>query len=373
MTLKTALGTLLSLALLSSSATAQIWIEDFDTGSNDGAWEVWWNAVNSVEPTGGNGGGYLRLDNTSGTLTCQFVEIFPATWPAGFSGDWRNLGVDSIGLDVNVGVGPLTGFGEWTLTIGNDSGTPGTTTDDCLLEYSPPGVIPPATQGAWESFDFPVPTSSSVLPAGWSFSGPCVGGPDAVWNTVIQDVDYVRFKMDYDPTFACQFWSWDMGVDNLRLETSVLGAPYCAGDGTGTGCPCGNLGGADEGCRNSSGSGALLTAAGSASVGSDDLSLDVTQGPGNVPGVVFLGTTQANGGAGTLFGDGLLCAGGGLQRLGVVFLDGGGAGIWGPNLAPQGGWAAGDTRHFQGWFRDVAGPCGAGFNTSQGLTLTFTP
>lgn len=373
MMLKTALGALLSLSALSSSATAQIWIEDFNSGNNDGTWEVWFNVYNTIESTGGNDGGYLRLDNTSGSLACQFVDIFPGMWPAGFSGDWRAAGVESVGLDVNVGVGPLTGFGDWTVIIGNDNGTPGDTADDCRLEYTPLGVTPPLTQGVWESFDFQVPTASTVAPPGWIVSGPCVGGPDAVWNSVIQDVDYFRFQMDYDPNAFCLFFNWDMGVDNLRLETSLLGTPYCAGDGTGIACACGNVGGAGEGCRNSSGSGALLTASGSASVGSDDLSLELTQGPSNVPGIVFLGTTQANGGAGALFGDGILCAGGAIQRLGVVFLDSNGAGTWGPGLAPMGGYVAGDTRHFQGWFRDLSGPCGQGFNTSHALSLTFQP
>lgn len=375
-TLRTALGTLLSLSVLTSSATAQIYTEDFDAGSNVDAWEIWWDAFTTVESTGGNGGGYLRFDNHSGSLTCQFLDIYPVlptAVPSGFTGDWRAAQIDSVGLDVNVAVGPFTGFGGWTVVIGDDNGTPADKLDDCRLEFSSTGQIPPMTQGVWESFDFPIPSDSTVVPTGWVVTGPCVGGPDAVWNSVIQDVDYFGFRMDYDPSGFCSFWHWNMGVDNLRVERSILGTSYCYGDGAGMGCPCGNLGGTGEGCQNSSGSGAVLAASGSASFMSDDLTLEVTQGPSNVSGVVFFGTAQTNGGAGILFGDGLRCAGGALQRLGVVSLDGNGAGTWGPGLASQGGWAAGDTRYFQGWFRDNAGPCGFGFNTSQAMTLTFLP
>ena len=33
----------------------------------------------------------------------------------------------------------------------------------------------------------------------------------------------------------------------------------------------------------------------------------------------------------------------------------------------------GDTWHFQRWYRDPAGPCGSGFNLTNGLALTFVP
>jgi hypothetical protein len=40
----------------------------------------------------------------------------------------------------------------------------------------------------------------------------------------------------------------------------------------------------------------------------------------------------------------------------------------------MGGWASGDLRRFQTWYRDPTGsPCGAGFNLSHGVEVTFTP
>jgi hypothetical protein len=39
----------------------------------------------------------------------------------------------------------------------------------------------------------------------------------------------------------------------------------------------------------------------------------------------------------------------------------------------MGGWISGDTRYFQTWYRDPSGgPCGAGFNLTNGMELTFT-
>jgi hypothetical protein len=148
---------------------------------------------------------------------------------------------------------------------------------------------------------------------------------------------------------------------------------FCFGDGSGLTCPCGNNGASGEGCANSSGSGATLTPSGSNDVALDDINFLVTQGPPGIPGILFTGTAQAGGGSGILFGDGLLCASGTIQRLDVKFLDNTGSATWGPGLQPDGGWSPGDTRHFQAWYRDTVGPCNGGFNTSHGVTIQFYP
>ena len=37
------------------------------------------------------------------------------------------------------------------------------------------------------------------------------------------------------------------------------------------------------------------------------------------------------------------------------------------------GIVAGATVHFQGWYRDPAGPCGSGFNLTNGYSVVFVP
>jgi hypothetical protein len=149
------------------------------------------------------------------------------------------------------------------------------------------------------------------------------------------------------------------------------GASFCWGDGSATACPCGNGGGAGEGCANSTGSGAVLAAAGSASVAADDLTFAASSLPAGQPVLLFSGLNAVNGGAGTVFGDGLRCAGGSVVRLGVQSATGGAA-AWGPGLSVVGGWTSGDTRRFQAWYRDPSGsPCGSNFNLSNGLEVVF--
>jgi hypothetical protein len=153
---------------------------------------------------------------------------------------------------------------------------------------------------------------------------------------------------------------------------NTIGTAYCFG--TNAGCPCGNGGAADEGCENSTGSGATLSAGGSASAGADDLSFLSTNLLGGQPALLFAGTQSLNSGNGVTFGDGLRCAGGSVTRLGVQTPNGSGQAAWGPGLGNAGGWSNGDTRYFQVWYRNPQGsPCGTGFNLTHGLSVSFTP
>lgn len=149
-----------------------------------------------------------------------------------------------------------------------------------------------------------------------------------------------------------------------------IGSSFCSGDGSGSLCPCGNPSTAG-GCANATGGGGVLSVSGSASVAVDDLSFSTS---GLIPGqpvLLFAGNNAVNEGAGIAFGDGLRCAGGGVRRLGVRFSDAAGSASWLGGLGAAGGWTAGDTRRFQGWYRDALGPCGSTFNLTQGVELTL--
>jgi len=165
--------------------------------------------------------------------------------------------------------------------------------------------------------------------------------------------------------------SLDGDQDGVPDECGA-GTPFCFGDGTGTICPCGNFGGTNEGCQNSSGQGGVLFSTGSPSISMDDLGFDVVQLPANKPSLLFAGPNLLA--PGILFGDGLRCTGGQLARLGVRTSSATGTANWAPSLAGLGGWSSGDTRYFQVWFRDpVGGACGQGFNTSAGVQVDFIP
>ena len=162
------------------------------------------------------------------------------------------------------------------------------------------------------------------------------------------------------------------GGEGAYLIELAPGNAYCFGDGSGTPCPCANVGGPGQGCANGTGMGGVLAATGSASVSLSNLSLEVTQCPTGQPGLLFQGVNATGGGLGAVFGDGLRCAGGSVVRLETVFLDGSGTGSSSVNVASKGGVASGDTRYYQFWYRDPAGSaCGALFNLTNGLELTW--
>ncbi|MDP6538666.1 MAG: zinc metalloprotease [Planctomycetota bacterium] len=162
------------------------------------------------------------------------------------------------------------------------------------------------------------------------------------------------------------------GFQIVELGGGSVGTAYCFG--VNGACPCGNDGAGDEGCANSTGSGATLAAGGSTSAGADDLAFFAGGLLASQPALLFAGTASLNGGNGVSFGDGLRCAGGTVTRLGVEVPDASGQAIWGPGLGSSGGWSNGDTRYFQTWYRNPQGsPCGSGFNLTQGLSVSFTP
>jgi len=160
----------------------------------------------------------------------------------------------------------------------------------------------------------------------------------------------------------------DILGQNVRADGS-LGGSLGTLDCFGLGCPCGNDDGG-AGCANSTGAGAQIAATGTASAAADNLGLTGAGLPAGKPSLLFSGPTAI---APSLFGDGLRCVGGQLVRHGVVVSDAGGGGAWGPGLAATNGWTAGTLRRFQVWYRDNAGPCGNGFNTSPALELTYLP
>lgn len=164
--------------------------------------------------------------------------------------------------------------------------------------------------------------------------------------------------------------SWSTVVDSFPVG---FARSYCFGDGTGNACPCGNLGAAGEGCANSTGAGANLTGSGCNTVSNDSLVMNASGIPGGKSALLFGAVNRIAGGSGALFGDGLRCTGGALQRLGWTTANASGEASWGPGLIASAGYVAGDRRQFQAWYRDPSGPCGSLHNLSNGVEMTFAP
>jgi len=158
---------------------------------------------------------------------------------------------------------------------------------------------------------------------------------------------------------------------------SAAGSPvtaFCFGTG-GTACPCGNAGLAGNGCASSvNANGANLASLGTPSISADTFVL-AGFGMPNSSALYFQGTTQANGGLGTVFGDGLRCAAGSIIRLGTKN-NAGGASQYptggDQSVSVRGANAAGTVRTYQVWYRNAAAYCTSDtFNLSNGLQATW--
>jgi hypothetical protein len=180
--------------------------------------------------------------------------------------------------------------------------------------------------------------------------------------------------------------SFSGDIQGAFFEPQVGGAvvTFCAGDGRGVACPCGNNGSAGFGCGTSvNANGTLLASTGSASTSSDDLVLNLLGAPIGVATLFFQGTTASGGGAGAVFGDGVRCAAGTVIRLGIKTTTNSGF-FGGVATYPQPGDqaitvrgavpATGGVRLYQAWFRNSAPYCTAStFNLSNGLRVTWLP
>ena len=167
---------------------------------------------------------------------------------------------------------------------------------------------------------------------------------------------------------------WDAAFTSLTSccasfkITDDPGTPFCVGVAGAAVCPCGNFGSGGEGCANSTGNGALLTASGDPVVGADTLVFTLVQAPANKPALIFSGPATM---PALPLADGLLCIGGSIDRIGVVFTNGAGSAQSPWTISVEEGLIGGELRHYQTWYRDQAGPCSSGANTSNGLSIQW--
>ena len=158
--------------------------------------------------------------------------------------------------------------------------------------------------------------------------------------------------------------------------------PMCFGDGTqATPCPCGNSGAAGKGCDNSAATGgAHLTASGT--VNPDTLVLTSTGELPTALSIFLQGDSELI--PGSVFGDGVRCAGGNLKRLFVKNASGGTAsapGAGDPSISAQSAalgdpFGPGAVRIYQVYYRDpdlvfCPNPPGNSWNVSNGLRVTW--
>ena len=137
-------------------------------------------------------------------------------------------------------------------------------------------------------------------------------------------------------------------------------------------CPCDNED-PDAGCGNLGADGSVATGSrlrsnGTSSIAADNLVLTVDGVKPNQYGLIFRSTATGS----VPFGDGNRCLTGFLARFPLRKSSGAGNIRYGPNeIVGIDGPIPGETRHYQGWYRDPMGPCSSGFNLSSAVTVQW--
>ena len=162
------------------------------------------------------------------------------------------------------------------------------------------------------------------------------------------------------------------GVPDV-CQLGPVGTPFCL-CAPGTPAPCGTWF-AGGGCLNASGTGAVMTGFGTASVSADNLML-TTSGMNPASFCIPIMSLSSFGPA--LIQNGKLCVGPTFTRMGI-FPTGTGTTTIGPVVSLAAGLFPSitilplSTWNFQTWYRDIGGPCGGNSNFSSALSVTFTP
>jgi len=251
------------------------------------------------------------------------------------------------------------------------------------------------SNGGTYSRTFVAPGTYNYTSAGGGFAGQIVvtGSTTTVTGLHMAGQMY-RFRMT-DNTGAAgvqlcyelRFTDWpgNVRISDTRaipLASNTPGAAFCFGNGSlATACPCGNTGGAANGCANSANTaGSRLWALGSTTP--DTIQFNAI---GELPTAltIFLQGDAINAND-AVFADGVRCVAGALKRLYVKNASGGAVSapaVGDPSVSARSA-ALGDTivpgtqRHYQAYYRDAnpgfcANPPGNTWNVSNGWTLNW--
>ena len=271
-----------------------------------------------------------------------------------------------------------------TVTWTNGSGVPQTVTSATApYTYDSTTIAPGGTYsrtfvrpGTYDYASVPGGLTGQVtVPDGGTILlGGIVGG--GIWRfPMTGDASSPTARLAYELYFTDSPGNVTVTEPVVVAAPGAVGTKFCSGDGSGTACPCLNQGAPGHGCANSVAmTGAELTGSGSSSIAAGSLVLSGSTLAAFQPGLYFQGDNAIAGGAGAVFGDGLRCAGGNVLRLQVVTADAAGSSSTSVDVAAAGGALAGQTKRYQLWYRDpVGGPCGSGFNLTNGLEVTWAP
>ena len=199
--------------------------------------------------------------------------------------------------------------------------------------------------------------------------------PLAGWPVTSLGAHSTGFALSDDGRYVAFVATIAGGIEGaFMIDRGVRPVEFCAGDGAAgifsgpTPCPCSNESalGAQEGCLNSQGHGAVISAQGSLVAANADTVFTLSQARPNQPCMLVQGSLPMR----LPFKDGILCMGNPTERIEVVFTDANGFAQTVSDIALEGNVTAPDSRGYQFWYRDpTLSVCGTGSNFSQAVIV----
>lgn len=348
--------------------------------SNDG---ITWSGPVLVNATGTNDGSAfdseptLSVDVASGTWMCAWktFHTFGGTTGGDSELAWAkstNLGqtwqpVAILNSDFAVDQSTSTGDGE-----------------PCLRADQNGHFFVSWTRTTLDDSDFDLFAARSddlgatwTIPARFDIDGALDGGTDSRSQIATDGEGHWLGVWETNDNVSPAFGSdLDILAARFLFPRADFRADYCYGyteTGNGLRCPCGNDSPitSRNGCLNSFGTAGKLGMIGSFSASAATQTISFAGVPPGGPTLIFQGSGVFGFALGTPFGDGRLCVGGVLDRLGVSFAGPTGNGAL--NFVPVNVFA-GATRHYQGWYRDAAPFCTADtFNLTSAFGTVWQP
>lgn len=208
------------LALLALPALAVTYVQDFESGNDEG----WTFGLGSIIEDGGNPGAWLNSDDLN-----TFAPILRCVNGApNFTGNYVAMGVSRIGGDFRTDRADNgTQYYPFTVLLRNDMGTPLDIEDDIYVYPNPETLVCPQLGEGWTHYDFEIPSQfqgdAGELPEGWMGGSYMTGGDwfpeDAFFTDVMSNITDVEIWWFHPAWFGIFTW-WNVGADNLEIETS---------------------------------------------------------------------------------------------------------------------------------------------------------
>ncbi len=297
--------------------------------AQSGVWNAWGNAGNSIPHTQ------------------ALVDITGAATGVSMTGDWATF---------------TNGLGNFNFNNANTFGDDEALLDDLWDMGGPPGegvfTVMGLADGDYDIYSYAFGPDSSTFSTTISVTGSpdppqLVNDPAGFGGGHGLGLTYARHHVTVSGGSNVEVFflttagfGSSNGIQIVSADSASLGVNYCVG------------------AVNSTGSGALMSAAGSNSVSANDLTLTAEPVPNDF-GLFIFATTQVQ----IPFGNGFLCVLGSTVRINPVASASGNVAMRVVDL-PSFGIAPG-TLDFQYWYRDPG--VGSHFNLSDGLEIVFVP